>query len=79
MSYLTSENNFPAYIPDHEIGFSDFCFDLELKRCFKKTYFSLEMSHLTSENNFRAYIPDHEIGFSDFCFDLELKKCFKKT
>ena len=79
MSHLTSENNFPAYIPDHEIGFSGFCFDLELKRCFEKTYFSLEMSHLTSENNFPAYIPDHEIGFSDFCFDLELKKCFKKT
>ena len=36
MSHLTSENNFLAYIRDHENGFSDFCFDLELKKCFKK-------------------------------------------
>ena len=43
-------------------------FDLELKRCFEKTYFSLEMSNLTSKNNFPAYIRDHEIGFSDFWF-----------
>ena len=31
------QNRFLANIRDHEIGFSDFCFDLELKKYFKKT------------------------------------------
>ena len=73
-TYIRS--NFPANIRDHEIGFSDFSFDLRVKNALKSLTFPFESVPFYIRSNFLVYIRDHEIGFSDFSSVFRGKKSF---